>query len=179
MGLPLSEDFLRQHRESISTCFIESSRAGVRLPPAVPLPPLAQVNEPLKSDLSDDRQVGKTLPEPVQEVSNGNTPKAGEIICTMTQDPDLETATTNGHAPPMVIPKDAGLPCGGVVIADLKPAQLAMLVSKTAALVHAEGEAWIGLLGALQVERARRLEKGRKRPRPDLDPVGHVEVEEG
>jgi hypothetical protein len=113
-------------------------------------------------------EVGETLPQSVGEVST-DTPEAGEL-----------EPTRNGHAPPpTVVPKDSGLPCGGVLIGDLKPAQLAMLVSKTAALVHAEGEAWIGLLGALQVERARRLEKGRKRPRPDLDPVGHVEVEEG
>jgi hypothetical protein len=40
MGLPLSETFLREHRESISCCFIEAGRAGVRLPAGVPLPPL-------------------------------------------------------------------------------------------------------------------------------------------
>jgi hypothetical protein len=37
-----------------------------------------------------------------------------------------------------------------------------MLVSKTARLVHDQGEAWVPLLGSLQVERARRLERGRK-----------------
>src|SRR5919109_5190166 len=40
MGVPLSETFLREHRESISCCFIEAGRAGVRLPAGVPLPPL-------------------------------------------------------------------------------------------------------------------------------------------
>jgi hypothetical protein len=40
MGVPMTETFLRQHRESISCCFIEAGRAGVRIPPAVPLPPL-------------------------------------------------------------------------------------------------------------------------------------------
>jgi hypothetical protein len=83
----------------------------------------------------------------------------------MTPDPALEPSTTNGHTPPTVVPKDSGLPCGGVLIIDLKPAPLSMLISKTAALVHAEGERWIGLLSALQIERGRRLENGRKRPR--------------
>jgi hypothetical protein len=41
MGPPLTETFMREHRESISYCFIEAGRAGVRLPPAVQLPPLA------------------------------------------------------------------------------------------------------------------------------------------
>src|SRR6266850_1170882 len=41
MGLPMSETFMREHRESISCCFIEAGRAGVRLPPAVALPPFA------------------------------------------------------------------------------------------------------------------------------------------
>jgi hypothetical protein len=79
----------------------------------------------------------------------------------------------------VTIPKDAGLPYGGQLIADLKPAQLAMLVSKVARLVHDDGEHWVSLLAALQAKRAARLEKGRKVPRPDLDPMGHVEVEEG
>jgi hypothetical protein len=56
-----------------------------------------------------------------------------------------------------------------------------MIIAKTARLVHDQGEAWIALLGSLQLERARRIERGRKPSRlaPDLDPVGHVEVEEG
>jgi hypothetical protein len=56
-----------------------------------------------------------------------------------------------------------------------------MLVGKVARLVHDEGERWIALLGSLQAERAGRLARGRKptHPAPDLDPVGHVEVEEG
>jgi hypothetical protein len=49
-----------------------------------------------------------------------------------------------------------------VLIADLRPAQLALLLGKVARLVHDQGEAWVPLLGALQVERARRLERGRQ-----------------
>ena len=45
MGLPLTETFLREHRESISTCFIEAGRAGVRLPPAVQFPPLTAATQ--------------------------------------------------------------------------------------------------------------------------------------
>jgi hypothetical protein len=48
MGLPLTEQFIRDHRESISTCFIESGRAGVRLPASVQLPAL-RVEAPVAS----------------------------------------------------------------------------------------------------------------------------------
>ena len=40
LGVPYTEAFLIQHRESISCCFIESSKLGVRLPERVHLPPL-------------------------------------------------------------------------------------------------------------------------------------------
>ena len=172
MGLPLTETFLREHRESISCCFIEAGRACVRLDPAVPLPPLTLAHEPLITVMSSDGQpVEPGSPLKSDLSANGDTPpvppdppEAGEIICGMPAGPALEP-TSNGHTPPTVVPKDAGLPCGGVLIGDLKPAQLAMLVSKVATLVHAEGERWIGLLSALQIERGRRLENGGKRPR--------------
>jgi hypothetical protein len=140
MGVPMTETFMREHRESISCCFIEAGRAGVRLPPAVPLPPLSG---------------------PIVEAPPDQAPAAaGELRCSgMSPAPE---APTNGHTPPLVVPKDAGLPCGGVPIVDLKPAQLAMLISKVAALVHDQGERWIGLLASLQSERSRRLERGRK-----------------
>jgi hypothetical protein len=157
MGVPMSETFLREHRESISCCFIEAGRAGVRLPPAVPLPPLSG---------------------PIVEAPPDQAPAAaGELMCSGM--PTAPAARTNGHTPPLVVPKDAGLPCGGQAISTLKPAQLAMLVSKTARLVHDEGDRWVPLLHALQAERAGRLARGRKptRPDPDLDPAGHVEVE--
>jgi len=81
--------------------------------------------------------------------------------------PDFPPPTT-GNAPPspVAIPSDVGLPCGGQVIAELKPAQLAMLVSKTARLVQDQGGRWVPLLHALQAERAARLAKGRKVPAP-------------
>jgi hypothetical protein len=59
-----------------------------------------------------------------------------------------------------------------VLIGDLKPAQLAMLVSKVARLVHDEGERWVPLLASLQAERARRLERGRKSTGPGSEEKG-------
>jgi hypothetical protein len=67
----------------------------------------------------------------------------------------------NGDPRPQTIPLDAGLPCGGLAIEALKPGQLAMLLSKPASLVHAEGDRWVPLLSALQREKARRQEPGR------------------
>jgi hypothetical protein len=55
-----------------------------------------------------------------------------------------------------------------------------MLISKTAALMHGEErDRWVPLLAALQSERGKRMAQGRKPRRPDLDSIGHVEVEEG
>jgi hypothetical protein len=139
LGLSVSE-VLSAHRESVTAIFIECGRCDLRLPTAVKLPPLT----------------GATPPD---------TSEAGEIICGMTPNPALEPSTSNGHPPPpMVIPKAGSLPCGGQAIDELKPAQLAMLVAKTAALVHAEGERWVPLLAALQAERAGHLARGRKTP---------------
>jgi hypothetical protein len=173
MGVPMSETFLREHRESISCCFIEAGRAGVRLPPAVQLPPIAQANG--QPDVSNTR-TGNT---------NTGEPEAGEIMCSG-RPPAPEAPSTNGHGttltslapeipnavvpengtivpiPLTTVPTDAGLPCGGQTIATLKPAQLAMLISKTARLVQDEGGRWVPLLHALQSERAARLDRGRK-----------------
>jgi hypothetical protein len=155
LGLSVPE-VLSAHRESVTAIFIECGRCDLRLPAAVKLPPLTGDTPPVATP-------------------HGNG-QAGEIICTMVPDPALQpvtpTPTSNGHTPPVAIPADAGLPCGGVVIADLKPAQLAMLISKVARLVHDQGEAWVSLLGALQVERARRLERARKPSRPGSEEKG-------
>jgi hypothetical protein len=45
----------------------------------------------------------------------------------------------------------------------LKPAQLAMLVSKVARLVQDDGARWVPLLAALQAERGARLDRGQRR----------------
>src|SRR6266404_5683807 len=63
LGLPMSEAFLRDHRESVSSIFIASDRAGVRLASGVTLPPLA------------DAPVSVTTTPP----ANGHDP-AGPVI---------------------------------------------------------------------------------------------------
>jgi hypothetical protein len=40
LGVPLTEAFIQEHHQAIACCFIESGRAGVRLPASVALPPL-------------------------------------------------------------------------------------------------------------------------------------------
>jgi hypothetical protein len=167
MSVPMSETFMREHRESISCCFIEAGRAGVRLPSAVPLPPLPQATGVLHSEFSADGHPVEPVTPLVDLPVNGHPPEADGIGCTggLSPEPPAPRPTT--------IPKDAGLPCAGVAIADLKPAQLAMLVSKTARLVHDEGERWVPLLASLQAERAARLARGRK---PTPTPEGPADV---
>jgi hypothetical protein len=78
---------------------------------------------------------------------------------------DVVTTVTasNGDAPPpLMVPEASGLPCAGVFISALKPAQLAMLISKTARLVSDGADQWVPLLHTLQSERAARLDRGRK-----------------
>jgi hypothetical protein len=71
--------------------------------------------------------------------------------------PDFPAPAPNGQEPPTTIPTEAGLPCGGQGIDQLKPALLAMLISKVARLAQEKGGRWQALLEALQAERARRL----------------------
>jgi hypothetical protein len=155
MGLPMSETFVREHRESISCCFIEAGRAGVRLPPAVQLPPLtappaaATNGQAPDASTTEDTVVSRQDRPPAAPSANGSVTEQVTVVTS-----------------PTTIPTDAGLPCGGQRIDVLKPAQLAMLISKTARLVQDEGEAWVPLLHALQAERAARLAKGRKVPAP-------------
>jgi hypothetical protein len=52
------------------------------------------------------------------------------------------------------------------LISTLKPAQLAMLVSKVARLMHDDGDRWVPLRAALQAERAARLAQGQRRTAP-------------
>jgi hypothetical protein len=167
MGVPLSETFLREHRESISCCFIEAGRAGVRLPAGVQLPPLQMAtgdNQMATGDhhlaTGDNGDVPDFAPPP-----NGDTVLSRE-------DRSAPDPSANGAVPadgtivprPTTIPTDSVLPCAGQCIADLKPAALAMLISKTAQLVRVQGVRWVPLLHALQAERAGRLDRGRKKP---------------
>jgi hypothetical protein len=146
-GVPLTADFVRDYHPAISSIYIESGKLGLRLPAGVRLPPLAPAAHAadghemmsLSADLPE-QPAAHAAPEPEPD-RDPRPPGAGEA----------PPASTTDQAPaPMTIPVDAGLPCGGVAITALKPAQLAMLVSKVAALVHAEGHAWVPLLGSLQ-----------------------------
>jgi hypothetical protein len=155
MGLPLTETFLREHRESISCCFIEAGRAGVRLPPAVQLPPLS----------------GPPAADPPAE--------AGEIMCSG-MPPAPEAPPTNGDTPPLSvittvaelptrIPAGLQLPCAEALITDLRPPQLSLLIGKVGLRALAE-KSLEPLHVALLAERARRFEGGKK-PTPDAN--GH------
>jgi hypothetical protein len=106
-------------------------------------------------DLTDGDHVADAPVRPPAS-SHGHAPEADVTAGTETPE------APEPPSPPAVIPTDAGLPCGGMAINALKPAQLAMLVSKVARLVHDEGERWVPLLAALQAERAARLAQGQR-----------------
>ena len=158
MGLPLSETFMKEHRESISCCFIEAGRAGVRLPPAVQLPPLApvtfvtpEVETVSVSEVITELPVldGTPEPEPDREPL---PPEEGEA----------SAISTNGDAPlPTRIPTGDGWPCSGYEIATLKPAQLHLVLARAGFRAHNDTSV-MPLLAALQVEREQRLQRGRK-----------------
>jgi hypothetical protein len=158
MGLPMTETFIKEHRESISCCFIEAGRAGVRLSAGVTLPPLSA---PAATTTTNGQ-----APEPEAVPPTNGQPEAGEFSS------NAENNSTNGHALPTTIPADGDLPCAGQEIALLKPAQLAMLISKVAALMHGKArDQWVPLLAALQRERQARLERG-QRPKAEANGDG-------
>jgi hypothetical protein len=138
LGVSLAE-VLTQHRESVTAIYIECSRCEVRLPASIKLPPLAgEVDAPTRMMKST---------EPAARLASEELPEG----------------SPNGHAlPPATIPQ--GLPCAGMLLVDLKPAQLSLLIGKLAHLAEVNGGAWITLLQALRDERAARLAKGRQRP---------------
>ncbi len=177
MGLPMSETFLREHRESVSCCFIEAGRAGVRLPSGVQLPPLTQANG--QPDVSHTR--------------TGNThtgePEAGEIMCSG-RPPAPEAPTngdvggfpsnanqnpTTGDTPPLTaadlptrIPAGLQLPCAEALISDLRPPQLSLLIGKVGLRALAD-KTLAPLHVALLQERARRFEQGQKPTRAEAN----------
>jgi len=104
-------------------------------------------------DLTEGEHVADAPVRPPAS-SNGHAPEADVTAGTETPE------APEPPSPPEAIPTDAGLPCGGQAINALKPAQLAMLVSKVARLVHDDGDRWVPLLAALQAERAARLVQG-------------------
>ena len=150
MGLPLTGMFVREHRESISCCFIEAGRAGVRLPEGVRLPPLGIAAE--TSIITTPPLNGLGGPPPRSPQERGRPPASTTERC-----PHPWTIPGGGGrphtadfhrrpgAPPLTIP--AGLPCAGQTIATLKPALLRMLLSKVDQLgARAGGTQWLPLL---------------------------------
>jgi hypothetical protein len=147
LGIPLAEA-LQAYHGPVTAIFIETSRAELRLPATVTLPPLAGGN------------ASATMPP--------QSPGRPE-------EPDrTREVETNGDGRPTAVP--AGFPGAGQAIDALKPATLSMLLSKVASLIHAEGDRWVPLLAALQRERAHRVERGRTRPvlTPVPDPASDV-----
>lgn len=147
MGLPLSETFIKEYHQAISTCFIEASKCEVRLPSGVTLAPL----------VAPPNGQGET-PVPVAQTTT-EAPEEMPII-----------SANNGHEapgsgePPLPTTVPAGLPCSGQRVTDLKPAQLRMLLSKVDQLAAEQGSHWRPLLEVLAAERQARIAKGRQRP---------------
>jgi hypothetical protein len=141
--------FLQEYHSAISCVYIEAGRTGVRLAAGVQLPPLTapppDTTNGQPEAVPPSNGHGTTLTSLAPEITNAVVPDNGTIV------PSLVT-----------IPPDAGLPCGGQAISALKPAQLAMLISKTARLLQDEGGGWVPLLHALERERNARLAHGRK-----------------
>jgi hypothetical protein len=169
MGVPLTETFVREHRESISCCFIESGRIGLRLPRGVTLPPLGgktpvvETPGPLNTMVSDDGQAERP-DAPVAATHDQREERSSAASVS----PAVEVPVHADEPPPVALPVAEGLPCGGALIVDLQPAQLAMLIGKVETLATAKGGSWTTLLAALQAQRQARLVKGRK---PVLTPV--------
>jgi hypothetical protein len=150
MGLPLTERFLQEHHAAIACTFIESGRAGVRLPGSVSLPPLATTTG----------QAGEPTPKPDSQEKVAEVLGVSQPTVSQASPPE---GSPNGHTPsPTAIPQ--GLPCSGVLLVDLKPAQLSLLIGKLEHLAEAKGSPWTTLLQALEAERQARVARGRKRP---------------
>jgi hypothetical protein len=140
LGMPL-ETVLRDYAAAVSTLFIEASRQGIRLPPPAILPPLHRATG------------GHHLATGGHHLATGDN---GDVL-------DVSPPASNGEAhTPTTIPADGDLPCRGMEIGELNPAQLYMLLSKVAHLAHVEGDGWVPLLTSLQHERQRRVAEGQR-----------------
>jgi hypothetical protein len=153
LGVSLA-DVLEHYHTAVASIFIETSKLNLRLPSGVPLPPLAQANG--QPDVSHTR-TGHT---------NTGEPEAGEIMCSGM--PPAPEVSTNGDPPPRTmadlptrIPAGLQLPCAEALIADLRPAQLALLCGKVGLRALAD-KTLEPLHVALLAERARRFEGGKK-----------------
>jgi len=138
LGIPLAEA-LRAYHGPITALFIEACRQEVRVAAGVTLPPLAASTP----------------------VATANGQRASAVA--LARDDPATAALPNGRAIPTAIPADSTLPCAGQEIALLTPPQLAMLLAKTARLLHDGDHDWTQLHHALQNERAR-LEGGLAQP---------------
>jgi hypothetical protein len=141
MGVPMTETFLREHRESISCCFIEAGRAGVRLPAGVQLPPLPMAAGDNHLAAGDNH---------LATGDNGAAPP---------------TTILTAAELPTSIPAGLQLPCAEALISDLRPPQLSLLIGKVG-LRALTDKSLEPLHVALLAERARRFEHGRK-PTPE------------
>jgi hypothetical protein len=181
LGLPLTERFLQEYREQIACCFIESGRAGVRLPPSVTLPRLAAPETGASVSLTTMESSNSRHTEALvsDELTTGRSPNGQpRTLVNVKVEPDVpdfhpprgkEDPSSTGDAPPLLTTIPPSLPMAGQPIAALTPPQLAMLLNRVASLVHAEGQKWAPVLAALQSERARRVERGRQ-PAPNGQP---------
>jgi hypothetical protein len=152
LGLAVAE-VLREHRESVTAVFIECGRSDLRLAANIQLPPLVAPEPQSHGDRGECADVTAVDHQPTSVPHDGQDGKARSAIA--------EHAT--GDTPlPTSLPSDGSLPCAGAEIATLKPAQLAMLVSKVATLAHTDA-GWAPLLAALQKERSQRMAQGRRR----------------
>jgi hypothetical protein len=193
LGLSI-QDVLTQHRESVTAIFIECGKCELRLPSGVALPPLMPANglgelqpEPSQEFLENSsenlggrpKQVEseaavaealgvdhRTVAKDLGGESSPVEPELDDVEGEEGEDVDIDEAKDKPEPLPTMVP--GGCPCSGIAISQLKPAQLAMLLAKTANCVHEEGDQWLPLLAALNRERAARLERGR---RPGLTPM--------
>jgi hypothetical protein len=184
LGLPMTEAFLRDHRESVSSIFIAADRAGVRLHSGVQLPPLADA--PISVTTAPPAN-GRDNAEPVTDgVTTVTAPNGDPVVLREDRPPvdpsangsvtgDVTAVTSPTTIPtagglPTSIPGGLQLPCAEALIADLRPAQLALLCGKVGLRALAE-KSLEPLHVALLAERARRFEQGRKPTRVEGD--GH------
>jgi hypothetical protein len=154
LGLPMTEAFLRDHRESVSSIFIASDRAGVRLPSGIQLPPLTAPPVEAPAEAGEIMCSGRPL-APEEPPTNGDTPP-------------LSVITTVAELPTR-IPAGLQLSCAEALIRDLRPPQLSLLIGKVGLRALAE-KSLEPLHVALLAERARRFEGGKK-PTPEAN--GH------
>jgi hypothetical protein len=165
LGIPMSETFLLQFHNAISSIFIASDRAGVRLAPSVPLPPLADATV---ASTNANANVAHNIAQssPTDVTGDANNVAHNVAQSSPHGQPEPEGPDCTGLVPPPDrVPAEADLPCKGQLIVDLRPAQLSLLIGKVGRLAEQHGGQWEILLAALEAERERRMDKGRKAPR--------------